>query len=158
MAGSVDETHYAEVWDEYSSDQSLLQDFSDDGSPTTIAVVSLPRQTGIDEACDEWMPELGMPKQYLREYWQYKDGYETNSAIENPERRAWRDAQLDRRYRAHLRNSDEAQAALSSIVSRLNDGEDVTLVCYEESPERCHRSILVEKIEARIDSKFELTL
>ncbi len=63
-------------------------------------------------------------------------------------------AGLEKEYLRHIRSSDEAQNALSELVCRLNDGEDVTLVCYEKPSEPCHRHLLIELIESRLSSKF----
>lgn len=154
MTGSLVESHYEVVREEYESDQRSLSDFCEDSdSPTTIAVVSRP--TGnIDTYCDEWMPELGMPEKYLKRYRQYLAGYKTNSAVDDPYHRAWVDAQLEKEYFRHIRTSDEAQNALSRVVSRLNDGEDITLVCYEKPSEPCHRHLLIGMIEVRLSSTF----
>ena len=154
MTGSLEESHYEVVRDEYESDQRSLSDFSvTQDSPTRIAVVSKP--TGdIRTYCDEWMPSLGMPEKYLKRYRQYLAGYKTNSAVDDPYERAWIDAGLEKEYLRHIRSSDEAQNALSELVCRLNDGEDVTLVCYEKPGEPCHRHLLIELIESRLSSKF----
>ena len=126
-----------------------------DDCPTTIAVVSLPRDTGIEEICDEWKPELGMPQEHLRRFWSYKSGFTTNSAVDNPVERAYDEARLDYHYDRYIRTSDKAQNALREVVSRLNDGEDVTLVCFEESADACHRHKLKEIIEARLSSEYQ---
>jgi hypothetical protein len=154
MTGSLEESHYEVVRAEYESDQRCLSDFSEDSaSPTTIAVVSKPSRD-IDTFCDEWMPALGMPEKYLKRYHQYLAGYRANSAVDNPQRRAWVDAELEKEYLRYVRTSDEAQDALAGIVSRLKGGEDITLVCYEKGSEPCHRHLLIELIEARLSSKF----
>lgn len=154
MTGSLDESHYEVVRAEHESDQRSLSDFCEDSdAPTTIAVVSKP--TGdIRSFCDEWMPSLGMPEKYLKRYRQYLAGYKTNSAVDNPYRRAWIDAELEKEYFRHVRTSDEAQDALSSLVSRLENGEDITLVCYEKGSQPCHRHLLIEMIEARLSSDY----
>lgn len=154
MTGSLDESHYEVVRAEHESDQQSLSDFcASDSSPTTIAVVSKPSRD-IDSYCDEWLPELGMPEKYLKRYHQYLAGYRTNSAVDNPQERAWIDAELEKEYMRYVRSSDEAQKAVSGIVSRLRDGEDITLVCFEEPSEPCHRHLLIELIEARLSSEF----
>lgn len=154
MTGSLDESHYEVVREEYESDQQSLTHFCEDSdSPTTIAVVSQPTRN-IDQYCDEVCSELGMPSKFLKRYHQYLSGYRTNSAVDNPQKRAWVDAELEKEYMRHVRSSDEAQNALSQLVSRLNEGEDLTLVCYEKDSEPCHRHLLIELIEARLSSKY----
>jgi hypothetical protein len=153
MTGSLLSSHYEAVKEEYESDQRSLSDFCESGSrPTKIAVVSKPGD--LTDYCDEWMPHLGMPEKYLKRYGQYLAGYKTNSAVDDPYTRAWNDAQLEKEYMRHVRTSDEAQKAISGIVSRLRDGEDITLVCFEEPSQPCHRHLLIEMIEARLSSEF----
>lgn len=156
MSGELDTASYEMVRARAEDDQLSLNAFSDEDEPTTIAVVRLPRDTGIDEYCDEWTPELGVPERHLSRFWAYREGYETNSAVANPVERAFHDADVERYYSEYVRSSDDAQAALNEIVSRLESGEDITLVCFEGESEPCHRRKLAEFIEARVDSDLEL--
>ena len=162
MRGTVRETHYDDVREEYTSEQQLLDQYSEKGGSTTIAVVSLPRDTNIDVYCDEWMPALGMPKKFLKRYWEYRSGFRTNSACNDPEARAFEEAKLEMHYDAHLRNSSEAREALRSVVNRVRSGEDITFVCFEQSAHNCHRSLLVEAVEDRLrdsdESKFDFVV
>ncbi len=154
MTGSLEESYYDEVKEQALSDQQLLSDYSSNPSATTIAVVSQPGDTGIDEYCDEHKPILGMPERHLNRYHKYKSSFQTNSAVSNPTDRAYNEARLDHYYRKHLQNSDEAQNAVAELVSRLNDGEDITLICFEKPSEKCHRHVLTELIESRLESNF----
>lgn len=55
------------------------------------------------------------------------------------------------RYLTHLNRSSAAQKAIADIESTLLAGEDVVLVCYENTTEkRCHRTILQTVIEDRL--------
>ena len=155
MVGVLRETNYHQIREDYESDQQQLSAFSDDDDPTTIAVVSRPRDTEIDVMCDEWMPALGMPEKHLERFWKYRSGFKTNSAVDNPTQRAYDEARLDHYYNRHIQTSDEAQKALSELVCRLNNGEDITLVCFEERPEPCHRHRLKEIVEARLSSQYK---
>lgn len=155
VTGTLRETHYDVVREEYESSQSRLSDYSDKHAATTVAVVRLPRDTKIDEYCDEWMPELGMPERHLKRFWAYRQGYRTNSAVADPTRRAYEDARLDYHYNRYLRTSDDAQRAIDELVSRLECGEDITLVCFEEPPEPCHRHKLKQVIETRLGSDYD---
>jgi uncharacterized protein YeaO (DUF488 family) len=155
MTGVLRETHYDEVRSSQESDQSQLSEYLDSAGPTTIAVVRKPRDTGIEDYCDEWMPELGMPERHLKRFWEYRAGYRTNSAVSNPTSRAYDDANCEYHYRQHIRTSDSAQKALSAIVRRLKNGEDITLVCFEEPSEPCHRYVLMETIESRLESDYD---
>lgn len=61
--------------------------------------------------------------------------------------RAMDDVDFDDRYRDYLRSSGEAGEALAALRDRLDRGEDVALVCYENTEEkRCHRTLLREHV------------
>lgn len=52
------------------------------------------------------------------------------------------------RYLAHLEESEDARAAIDDLRARLAEGEDVVLVCFENTDEkRCHRTLLRERLE-----------
>lgn len=157
MTGSLSETDYASLREKEEDDQQSLSAFSNGESSTTIAVVRKPRDTGIEEVCDEWMQDLGMPEYALKKFWDLRAGYRTNSAVDNPNDKAYEDALLDARYKRHLQDSDEAQAAIDAIVRRLEDGEDITLVCFEPNGRKCHRHLLKHIIEKRVANGFRLS-
>ncbi|HWQ60347.1 MAG TPA: DUF488 domain-containing protein [Candidatus Fimivivens sp.] len=50
---------------------------------------------------------------------------------------------FERRYREKLKNDPEASAAVERLI-RLARVITVTVLCVEESPENCHRRILLE--------------
>jgi len=98
---------------------------------------------------DENVPELGPPADLLEEF---KDRYEAlqerglgdaeahNTALERVD--------YDDRYKSYLHRSDEARAAIATLRTRLESGEDVVLVCYENTDEkRCHRTLLRSELE-----------
>jgi hypothetical protein len=118
-------------------------------------VTTQPKDLG--KFCDEVRTELGMPERHLKRYWQYRSGFETNSAVDEPASRAFEEARLDHHYRRHIQTSDETQKAVAELVSRLRDGEDITLVCFEEPHEPCHSHILIELIEARLSSDYDFS-
>jgi len=153
MTGSLQESHYDAVREQYESEQLQLSSFSTNPSATTIAVTSRPKD--LERYCDEVMEPLGMPEKHLKRYWSYRSGFQTNSAVDNPVRRAYEEARLDHHYRRHIKQSEKAQRALSQLVSRLRDGEDLTLVCFEKPTEPCHRYLLIDLIESRLSSKFD---
>lgn len=153
MSGRLREIDYQSLKERRESDQQQLSSYTED-EPTYIAVVSCPRDTGIEEYCDEWWPELGIPERHLQRFWSYRAGFSTNSAVDNPVQRAYDEARLDYHYGRHIRTSDDAQQALSELVSRLDTGEDITLVCFEERHEACHRHQLIDIIETRLESEY----
>lgn len=155
MTGSVQESYYEAVRSEYESEQLQLSNFTESDSSTTIAVTSQPKDLG--QYCDEVRTELGMPEQHLKRYWQYRSGFQTNSAVDRPAERAFEEARLDYHYRRHIQTSDEAQNALSELVHRLENGEDLTLVCFEKPAEPCHRYILMDLIESRLSSEYDFS-
>lgn len=157
MTGSLSESHYEVVKEKYESDQQRLASFSDESQSTTIAVVSKPNGTGIDEMCDEYMPVLGMPERHLSRFHKYKSGFQTNSAVDNPVQRAYDEARLDHHYTRHIQCSDEAQEAVDELVSRLENEEDLTLVCFEGPAEPCHRHKLIEIVQSRLNSEFSFS-
>ena len=156
MTGSLEESHYEVVKEQQSSDQLLLSSYTESESPTTIAITA--ERSKATEYCDEQMPALALPDKHRARYHKYRAAFRTNSAIDNPEARAAAEARLDHWYQRHLQTSDEAQKALAELVSRLSDGEDITLVGSEKSPEAAQRANLKQVIEARLSSKFDFTV
>jgi hypothetical protein len=154
MTGSLSESHYEVVKEKHESDQQRLANFSNESQATTIAVVSRPNQTKIDDICDEHISVLGMPERHLSRFHKYKSGFQTNSAVDNPVQRAYDEARLDYHYTRHIQCSDEAQTAIDELVSRLEEGEDLCLVCFEKPGEPCHRHKLMQIVQSRLDSDF----
>lgn len=159
MSGRIDETNYAEVKEKHLSSQCELAEFTEQQT-TYIAVVSLPRH-GIEDAVDEVWPELGMPQWALKRFLKRRAGYKTNSAVDNPHEKAYEDVSLHGIYQSHINESKEAQERLHEAVERLTSGENITLVCYEEEGESCHRHMLLdiirERVEQRENCRFKLS-
>jgi hypothetical protein len=153
MTGSLQESYYDAVKEQHESQQLQLSSFTTNPSATTIAITSRPKK--LEQYCDEVMEPLGMPEEHLKRYWSYRSGFQTNSAVDNPARRAYDEARLDHHYRQYIKRSEEPQKALSQLVRRLRDGEDLTLVCFEKPTEPCHRHLLIDLIESRLSSKFD---
>jgi len=57
---------------------------------------------------------------------------------------------LDSAFEAHVEFNEEASEAINRIADRVEHGEDIVLVCFEQSPKRCHRHKLQELIEKEI--------
>ena len=65
--------------------------------------------------------------------------------------RAMSETNYRARYLTHLQQSPEAQKAIEDLEAMLLAGDDVVLVCYENTSEkRCHRTILQAVIEDRL--------
>ncbi|MFT4891913.1 MAG: hypothetical protein ACI9YT_002849 [Halobacteriales archaeon] len=98
---------------------------------------------------DENVPELGPPADLLEEF---KDRYEAlqEQGLGDAEAHdaALEDVDYDDRYRSYLGRSDGARAAIEALRDRLESGDDVVLVCYENTDEkRCHRTLFGTELE-----------
>lgn len=99
-------------------------------------------------AVAENVSALGPPPDLLDEV---KDRHETLTSRglddATAHNRAMADVDYDDRYRAYLDESSEAAREIERIRDRLASGEDVVLVCYENTDEKhCHRTLLQERI------------
>ena len=64
---------------------------------------------------------------------------------------AWDEVGFEARYREYLMDSSEAAAAIEDLIDRLEAGESIALVCYENTAKkRCHRTILREALRDRL--------
>jgi len=153
MSSRLTEASISSVSDTHDEKQHTFDNFGIETNATTIAVVSRPSEEMLD-VTDEWVPELGMPERYLSNFLKRKRQYQANSAIDEPANRAYIDLSLDEKYVEYIRNSEEAQVAIADIISRIDSGEAITLVCYEESHQMCHRHMLLDVITERIQSDF----
>lgn len=156
MHSRVEEACYHSLSDD--PDQPSLDSFGVDTKETRIAVVRQPNDTGILDVTDEWKQSLGMPEDALQQFWSWRSKYESNDAVDNPSDRAYDELKLDDVYREHVRSSQKAQRALDEIVDRVESGETVVLVCFEESHKRCHRHVLRRIVSNRLnESTFTFT-
>ena len=99
---------------------------------------------------DENVPALGPPAELLAETKARQEALEAEGMDDaEAHNRAMDDVDLDARYLAYLDESAEAQEAMADLRDRLDAGEDVALVCYENTEhKRCHRTLLRERIES----------
>lgn len=138
MAGSVSDTYVA----------ALQHGFAQvpDGA-TRVGVVRRPTRWFWGQV-DENVPALSPPAELLdvvkkRAAELEADGLD-GAAAHN---RAMADVDYDGRYRSHLDDTKEARAALGELRGRLETGEDLVLVCYENTDEKwCHRTALAERL------------
>lgn len=156
MSGRLKERDYYTVREGYESDQRSLDEWTD-SDETLIAVVRKPRDTGIDEMCDEWWAELGMPEWALKKFWELREGYRMNSAVDDPHEKAYEDANLSAIYYKHLHNSEGAQKRVNELADRLDAGENIVLVCFEQGDDSCHRHMLLDVVERRRSCQFSLS-
>lgn len=157
MAGRLQEADYASVRETHDPEQVSLSEWSSSG-PTTIAVVRRPGDTGIDEVCDEWWPELGMPEDALDDYWKLRGEYNRNRFVSSNEaaNRAFVEADLRERFDRYVRDTPAAQKKLDEIIDRLEDGSDITLVCFESGGKKCHRHLLMDMLERRREASLRV--
>lgn len=139
MPGTVHDTYVAAL-------QHDIADVPDDA--VRVGVVRRPTPWFYAQV-DENVPELGPPAALLEEF---KDRYEhrQEQGLGDAEAHntALEDVDYDDRYRSYLDESDEARAAIEGLRNRLESGEDVVLVCYENTDEkRCHRTLLRSELE-----------
>lgn len=152
MTGELTDTYLSEL-QQTSTDtsQRRLMDFTEANkhTPTSIAVVSKPGDTGILDACDEYIPELGMPERVLTDFHRLRAQMNEYSSVA-AHNKAYEKLGLDQKYRNYLEVYEPAQRAVDELVERLARGEDITLVCFEKEPKKCHRFVLREHIETQL--------
>lgn len=150
MKGKIDETYLSDLHKRVSdSSQSSISRFCglEEEERTFIAVVSDPTG-GIKEASDEFMPELGMPEQYLNALRKMRDRIDKPSVKSHNE--AVRELELEKKYLRYIKGKHTRK--LDILANRVECGEHITLVCFEKEPKWCHRFILMDEIKDRINS------
>jgi len=137
--GKLTDTYVAAI-------QHDLADLSPD--VTRVGVVRHP--TGwFHAAIDENQPELGPPTDLLEAFRDAEADMKLQGFCEEgAHNAAWDQVGFGTAYREYLEDSSDAQAALSELEDRLESGESLALVCYENTEKkRCHRTILRERLE-----------
>lgn len=119
-----------------------------DTEKTNIAVVSDPTGQILD-VTDEYIPELGMPMDLLNELRERRASLNIEDDVKR-HNTAVKTLRLEKKYRNHV-SSDEAKQKIEELVGRVNNGENITLVCFEKEPKWCHRYILVDIITEKAD-------
>ena len=99
---------------------------------------------------DENVPALAPPADLLDETKARQEALESEGIDgADAHNRAMDDVDFDARYLTHLDDSAEAAEAVADLHERLDGGEDVALVCYENTEaKRCHRTLLRERVES----------
>lgn len=134
------------------NDQKTFSDFTQnkfEDMGTKIAVVSDPTG-GITEVCDEYMPELGMPENELNNFRMVRSNLDINDDIER-HNKAIEKVDLENKYLSYLNSNEDARQKMRDIKNRVDNGEKITLVCFEKDPKWCHRHILIDYIESEIN-------
>lgn len=153
----IDESYLSEVHSHSKdNEQVTFQEYTntETGSlGTTIAVVTEPTG-GITEVCDEFIPELGMPKGILNEFRKVRSNIESTDDV-TKHNKAAAEVNIEEKYRSYLKNNVDANEQVESLCDRIVSGEKITLVCFEKEPKWCHRHILKQEIEKRISKTTE---
>lgn len=139
MSGRVFETYVAAL-------QHDLADIPEDA--TRIGVVRRPTPWFYGTV-DENRPALGPPPGLLDETQARRDELEAEGLSDaDAHNQAMTDIDFTARYEDYLQTDPDAQAALEDIRGMLADGEDVALVCYENTDDkRCHRTTLRDHLD-----------
>ncbi|WP_227131950.1 DUF488 family protein, N3 subclade [Halorubellus salinus] len=138
------------VFDTYVA--ALQHDLADVGDATRVGVVRRPTSwfsASVDENDRALAPVEGL----LDETKRLQEDFEMRGVCEEEaHNEAWLEVDFAERYRAHLASDADAAVALDALAERVRDGEDVALVCFENTDKkRCHRTILRDVLEARLD-------
>lgn len=155
MSGSLYEGHESVVKELHATGQQQLSSF---GSQAQITVAIAPRETTVAQFADRCLPELCVPQNVRKRFKQYAAGFQTNSAVSEPNKRAYDDARVSDSYELYLTSSVDTQAAITQIVSDLEEGRDVSIVFDEKVDEMAYTDILSQMIEQRVDSQFSFTV
>jgi uncharacterized protein YeaO (DUF488 family) len=112
---------------------------------TLVGVVRRPTPW-FHGAVDENEPRVAPPEPLLDDAKARQAELEADGvAGDDAHDRAWADTDFECRYREHLASDDDAQAAVADLRERLDAGESLVLVCFENTEQkRCHRTILRE--------------
>ena len=138
--GTVRETYVAAI-------QHDLVDLS--GDEYLAGVVRKPTPW-FHGAIDDNYPVLGPPEDLLEETKTREEDLKRQGICDAEALNiAWEDTDFASRYREYATGSDDVEEVLDDLATRLADGQDVVLVCYEGDDKRCHRHILVEELESR---------
>lgn len=127
----------------HDSYHAALQHGHDEPDKDDLVLAVVDEQMyGIQKYTDEWWPDLSPPTELLHELKDLADEIGHNEAVE--------ELNFKTRYREYVQQDVEAQKAVGEVISELESGRDVWLVCYENTDDKvCHRTILREEIEKR---------
>ncbi|SEH68284.1 Protein of unknown function, DUF488 [Halopenitus malekzadehii] len=131
---------------------ALQHDLVDVPSEATLVGV-VRRPTGwFRTTVDENYPALGPPENLLDEFKQRHEDFKMQGMCdEGAHNAAWDEVKFEERYRSYLTDGAEAQEAVAELTDRLQDGEQLVFVCFENTDQkRCHRTLLKEHLAAQL--------
>ena len=129
--------------------QHELVDLSEEA--TLVGVARHP--TGwFRSVVDENYPSLGPPPELLDEFKQLHNDFKLQGMCdEGAHNAAWDELSFGDRYLTYIEESTTAQEPISDLVNRLEAGEELVLVCFENTNQkRCHRTPLRNYLEDRV--------
>jgi len=134
---------------------AALQHDKADLPPGTRRVGVVRRPMGwFHGTVDENISALGPPDELLdavkdrQAAFEEEEGLDERTAIRN----AWEAVEFDDRYEQYLETADGAAAAMDRLLTTVRDGTDIALVCYESPEKPCHRHLLRERLQGRLDA------
>jgi uncharacterized protein YeaO (DUF488 family) len=115
------------------------------GDERLVGVVRRPLPW-FDAQVEENRAALGPPESLLDEVKERSEALQAEGLEDaTAHNRAMTEANYRERYLDHIRTSGAAQAVIEDLKALLESGQDVVLVCYENTDKkRCHRTILRE--------------
>lgn len=153
MNGEVDETYLSDVHARKTeNEQASFDQFVEDSNGTedlgtTVAVVTDPTG-GIVEATDMYVPELGMPREYLNKFRSVRSNLDIEDEV-TQHNKAANITEIKEKYVDYIQSSTSAQKKIKMLADMVKKGEKITLVCFEKEPKWCHRHVLREEITER---------
>lgn len=127
---------------------ALQHDLVDVPSEATMVGV-VRRPTGwLRTTVDENYPALGPPPNLLEEFKQRHEDFKMQGMCDaGAHNAAWDEVAFDDRYRTHLTDAADAQAAVADLTDRIRGGEHLVVVCFENTDQkRCHRTLLKDHL------------
>jgi uncharacterized protein YeaO (DUF488 family) len=114
---------------------------------TRVGVVRRPTPW-FHAAIDENVAAVAPPAELLEAFKDRCEDLEMQGlCAEGAHNAAWDELEFERRYRKYLNDSTLAREALEDLRTRIAGGEDLVLVCYENTEQkRCHRTVLVDEL------------
>ncbi|MGM0591098.1 MAG: DUF488 family protein [Halobacteriota archaeon] len=114
---------------------------------TLLGVVRRPTRW-LSAVVDKNVADLGPPDDLLTAFQRRRDDLKMRGLCEEgAHNAAWDEVDFSGRYREYLETSAAARDALRDVADRVEAGESVVLVCYENtSKKRCHRTTLRRRL------------
>ncbi|EMA33078.1 DUF488 domain-containing protein [Natronobacterium lacisalsi] len=134
---------------------ALQHDRADLPPETTLVGVVRKPAPWFHAAVDENRPALGPPADLLEAAKAAEEEFKMQGLCEEGAHdAAWDRVDFADAYRDHIETDPKARAALADLEARIESGESLALVCYENTDKkRCHRTILRERLEERIEAE-----